>query len=207
LENIPLSESEYENIFCFGKVMLYLASDSNNPHQCWAANADDMAVIADVHTDSNTRLTDEQWREMLIGGAPPVMPDWTAHFMDMAAPQPAYHQYSPLYLYHGEFTGVDTEEILPLPETVRLLQNYPNPFNAETTIGFDVPRDVHVTVVMYNVLGQRIRILFDEPTVAGTHTVRWDGTDSVGREVPSGVYLCRMEAGELGRTEKMVLLR
>ncbi len=54
LENIPLSDSEYENIFCFGKVMQYLVSDSNDPQQLWETNTDDMAVIADVHTDSNT---------------------------------------------------------------------------------------------------------------------------------------------------------
>ncbi len=54
LENTALTESEYDNIFCFGKVMHYLVSDADNPLQLWNVNVDNMAVIADVHTDSNT---------------------------------------------------------------------------------------------------------------------------------------------------------
>ncbi|MFH2025429.1 MAG: DUF3160 domain-containing protein [bacterium] len=54
LENIPLSDSEYENIFCFGKVMQDLVSVVNDPLIPWEMDTDDMAVVADVHTDSNT---------------------------------------------------------------------------------------------------------------------------------------------------------
>ncbi|RKY53468.1 MAG: hypothetical protein DRP89_06165 [Candidatus Neomarinimicrobiota bacterium] len=54
LENIPLSDSEYENIFCFGKVMQDLVAEINDPQTPWEMDTDDMAVIADVHTDSNT---------------------------------------------------------------------------------------------------------------------------------------------------------
>jgi hypothetical protein len=54
LEDVPLSDAEYENIFCFGRIMQYLVSDSDDPQQLWNANVDDMAVVADVHTDSNT---------------------------------------------------------------------------------------------------------------------------------------------------------
>jgi hypothetical protein len=54
LENIPLSVQDYENIFCFGKVMEELIRENPNPEQPWEKNVDDMAVIADVHTDSNT---------------------------------------------------------------------------------------------------------------------------------------------------------
>ncbi|MDZ7291691.1 MAG: DUF3160 domain-containing protein [candidate division KSB1 bacterium] len=55
LENIPLSQAEYENIFCFGKVMQTLVSVVKDPQRPWESDTDDMAVIADVHTDSNTR--------------------------------------------------------------------------------------------------------------------------------------------------------
>jgi len=54
LENIPLSAAEYENIFCFGKVMEKLVTDTPNQSNPWDKDTDDMAVIADVHTDSNT---------------------------------------------------------------------------------------------------------------------------------------------------------
>jgi len=54
LENTPLSESEYANIYCFGKVMQELVSDNFDPQNPWNYDSDDMAVVADVHTDSNT---------------------------------------------------------------------------------------------------------------------------------------------------------
>jgi hypothetical protein len=60
LENIPLSVGEYENIFCFGKVMEKLVSETPDPTNPWDKNTDDMAVIADVHTDSNTDLCLEE---------------------------------------------------------------------------------------------------------------------------------------------------
>jgi len=54
LDNIPLSDAEYENIYCFGDVLQDLLSTVNNPNEPWNFDADDMAVVADVHTDSNT---------------------------------------------------------------------------------------------------------------------------------------------------------
>ncbi len=54
LENTALTESEYDNIYCFGKIMHYLVSDADNPAQLWNVNVDNMAVVADVHTDSNS---------------------------------------------------------------------------------------------------------------------------------------------------------
>ncbi|MCK4689268.1 MAG: DUF3160 domain-containing protein, partial [Candidatus Marinimicrobia bacterium] len=54
LENIPLTDSEYENIFCFGKVMQDLVAEIDDPQSPWEMDTDDMAVVADVHTDSNT---------------------------------------------------------------------------------------------------------------------------------------------------------
>ncbi len=60
LENIPLSASDYENIFCFGKVMEELITEVKDPQKPWEKEADDMAVIADVHTDSNSDLCLEE---------------------------------------------------------------------------------------------------------------------------------------------------
>jgi len=60
LENIPLTNEEYENIFCFGKVMQALVSVVKDPHDPWKFDADDMAIVADVHTDSNTDMCLEE---------------------------------------------------------------------------------------------------------------------------------------------------
>ncbi|MCK4597733.1 T9SS type A sorting domain-containing protein, partial [bacterium] len=88
-----------------------------------------------------------------------------------------------------------------------LHQNYPNPFNASTEIRYQIPEDGHVTLKIFNTLGQELRILLDVHQKAGEYGVLWDGRDARGREVASGLYFCRLRAGEFGKTIKMVLVR
>ena len=92
------------------------------------------------------------------------------------------------------------------PKDFCLLQNYPNPFNPNTNIRFSVPVASNVTVAIYNVLGQKIRS-FESRCEPGTHTFRWDGKNSSGEEIASGVYLYKLSAGSHQETRKMVLLR
>ncbi|RME95454.1 MAG: T9SS C-terminal target domain-containing protein, partial [Bacteroidetes bacterium] len=75
----------------------------------------------------------------------------------------------------------------------------PNPFNPETEIRFAVPRSSHVTLTIYNLLGQEVRRLVDATYPAGFHTVRWDAKDEGGRPVASGIYLYRMQGEGLTR--------
>lgn len=89
-----------------------------------------------------------------------------------------------------------------LPSSFSLQQNYPNPFNAVTTIQFDLPRAGQVRVEIFNVLGQRVRILVDEELQPGYKQVVWDGTDQSGNPVASGVYFYRLKAGYLFSTMK-----
>jgi len=93
------------------------------------------------------------------------------------------------------------------PTVYRLSQNHPNPFNPETIIRYDVPRSGNVSVVVYNVLGQEVQVLMADHQSAGHHEVIWNGKDDAGRNVASGVYLFRMEAGDFSATRKMVLMR
>lgn len=88
------------------------------------------------------------------------------------------------------------------PSVFALHQNYPNPFNPSTTISFDVPQGVHVTLALYNMLGQRIRILADETRPAGRYAVVVDAST-----LPSGVYFYRLEAPGYAEVKKMILLR
>jgi hypothetical protein len=99
----------------------------------------------------------------------------------------------------------DREAATPL--TWELGNNYPNPFNPVTTIDFQVPRAAHVKVAVYNVLGQRVRTLIDQPLNAGRHSLFFDGRDSRGQVLSSGVYFYRMEAGPFARTRKMILMK
>jgi len=245
LEDIPLSVSDYENIFCFGKVMEDLVSVVKDPQQPWEKDADDMAVVADVHTDSNTdqcleegvgypleifaivneggtirvtqgaifsyyefnqpiadRLTDEAWREMLVGDTPPTMPEWVASFMDVTEPQPTLSPDSPANLYQKEFLADETPDINPIPTTLRLEQNYPNPFNTTTTISYQLPKKLFVTISIYNIAGQLVETLVSEQKDAGYYTVSWS-TERVG----SGVYFYRITAGEYSTVRKCVVLK
>jgi len=93
------------------------------------------------------------------------------------------------------------------PTTFALSQNYPNPFNPETEIHFQIPKDSQVKLVIYNLLGQKIRTLVDEQKQTGNHTIKWHGRDDFGSSVASGVYLYALEAGEFFEVKKMVLMQ
>jgi hypothetical protein len=96
------------------------------------------------------------------------------------------------------------------PTECTLHQNYPNPFNPTTAISYQLPATsspIHTTLKIFNILGQEVRTLVDTAQEAGSYSVIWDGKDSRGSEVPSGVYFCQMQAGGLVETNRMLLLR
>lgn|GEM_PF-1166001 len=103
-------------------------------------------------------------------------------------------------------TGVSVEP-QTLPEEFLLLPNFPNPFNLETRIQFALPRTDWVTIKVYNVKGQKICSLLQEPLPAGWHETIWRGSDDRGRAVGSGIYILRLEAGNSVRTEKISLIK
>ena len=104
-------------------------------------------------------------------------------------------------------TAVEMSEGEVVPSGYSLSQNHPNPFNPETTIRYDLPEAGAVRMCIYNVSGQRIRTLADGESSAGNHSVTWDGRNDAGRDVASGVYLCRLAAGEFSALRKLVLVR
>ena len=81
-----------------------------------------------------------------------------------------------------------------IPERYELSQNYPNPFNPTTQIKFALPKESQVKLTVYDVLGRQIAVLLDEQRAAGFFIVEWDGTNSFGSKVSSGVYFYRTEA-------------
>ena len=105
-------------------------------------------------------------------------------------------------------TSVDsTSHNNNLPTKYTLYHNYSNPFNPSTKIRFDVPRQSEVKIVIYNVLGQRIRTLIDREMAPGTCIEAWNGRDNNGIQVASGVYFYRMQAGRFLNTKKLLILR
>lgn len=89
----------------------------------------------------------------------------------------------------------------------RLAQNAPNPFNPVTTIPFELVRGGHVALDVFDVAGRRVRALLDTVLPAGMHEASWDGRDSSGREVASGIYFYRMSTPGRAETRRMTLLK
>ena len=109
--------------------------------------------------------------------------------------------------FHTATTLVSVDEVEQIPTNFFLSQNYPNPFNPETTISYQLPVTGSVELAIYNILGQKVRTLFNQRRTTGYYHVRWDGRNEAGGQVPSGVYLYRLVADNFVQTKKMLLLR
>ena len=94
-----------------------------------------------------------------------------------------------------------------VPERFMLGQSFPNPFNFTTRIGYGLPADGQVEIVIYNLLGQKVRTLVSGVQPAGYRFVAWDGRDDSGNGVSTGMYLYIMKAGEFHDMKKLVLLK
>jgi hypothetical protein len=94
-----------------------------------------------------------------------------------------------------------------VPEGFELGDCSPNPFNPETNISYTIPKACHVTLHVYNIIGQKVATLVDTYQDAGTHTVTWDSRGTQGNRVSSGLYLYRITAGEFTQTKKMILMK
>ncbi|MBL7073788.1 carboxypeptidase regulatory-like domain-containing protein [candidate division KSB1 bacterium] len=98
--------------------------------------------------------------------------------------------------------GVDEGDGHALPKVFTLGQNYPNPFNPETVIRYQIPVPSHVSLKIYNILGQEVAVLVEKDKAPGYYRVRWDGT-----VWPSGVYFCRMKARDFTQNRKLLLIK
>jgi hypothetical protein len=109
---------------------------------------------------------------------------------------------------------VPTEGESPsLPSAFELDQNYPNPFNPSTTIRFTIPSaqsgsaSISATLRVFNILGEVVKTLVDEPLAPGTYEKVWDGRDGQGNSVASGIYFYKLKAGNFTDTKKMVMMK
>ncbi len=102
----------------------------------------------------------------------------------------------------GEFMQVSNEEETSLASQFELSQNYPNPFNPSTNINFALPVASDVQLTIFNLLGQKVATLVDEPRMAGNYTVRFDAS-----HLASGIYFYTLKAGEINLQRKMTLIK
>ncbi len=102
----------------------------------------------------------------------------------------------------GKFIYSDEVEIALVPNEFALYQNYPNPFNPVTNIKFALPKDVKVTLIVYNLLGEKVSTILNEDKEAGFYDVKFDGNN-----YSSGMYIFRLTAGDFVQTKKMTLIK
>lgn len=125
---------------------------------------------------------------------------------ETALPGKAYRYLISVIDADGEYFS-PTEEVRMPKAHIELSQNAPNPFNPSTTIRFVLPASEHVGLAVYSANGALVRMLVDETRDRGPHNVTWDGRDSAGSPVGSGVYFYRLTAGKFSDSRKMVLLK
>jgi len=106
-------------------------------------------------------------------------------------------RYQPDYNVHDYLT----------PGDFRLYDNYPNPFNPSTTISYDLPAASQVSLEVFNLLGRKVTTLVNGFQTAGHQKIYWNGQNSAGVTVSSGVYFYRLTTDTYVQTKKMILLK
>lgn len=111
----------------------------------------------------------------------------------------------PVNIVIGGMTAVSNN--LEVPKVFELRQNFPNPFNPSTQISYDIPKEGRVVLKIYSMDGREVATLIDEFQPAGRRTVVWNGHDSRGSQVSSGMYFYKLQSGSEIKTRKMMLLK
>ena len=109
--------------------------------------------------------------------------------------------------FHINLTSVNEPDPIAKPDQFTLLQNYPNPFNPETWIVYQLPERSSVSLEIYNSMGQRVSVVEEGVKASGTYRIKWQAKSDTGQKLPSGIYICRLKAGDRLFDIKMVLLQ
>ncbi len=100
-----------------------------------------------------------------------------------------------------------SRDINSVPSEFALLQNYPNPFNPSTQIRYDLSTAGQVNLIIYDILGTKVRSLVNAYQPAGAYSVTWDGTDNNGQRLESGIFIYELRAGHHVLYQKMTMLK
>lgn len=133
----------------------------------------------------------------------------TYSYMDNNVSEGKYYYRLKQLDFDGSFAYSDEVEVLVdlTPTNFELFQNYPNPFNPTTTIQFQLPEASDVSIVIYDMLGQQVKVLFADNIQSGKYSVEWNGENNAGSKMSSGSYIYRMTAGDFVETKEMILLK
>lgn len=153
-------------------------------------------------TANNMNIAAGESEELEIFFAPDQLGDFTAV---MTIFSNDYLQPELEINLQGEGTGTSNGNSLPLITQVG--QNYPNPFNPSTTIEFSLTQSEKVSLIVYNIKGKKVKTLVDEIMAPEKYSINWQGTDEDGKQVSSGVYFYRFQAGNKNVIKKMLLIK
>ena len=169
--------------------VIFVDNDNNN----------ELSLLDDLYFIERDSIGDPvlSWAIHVGGDPSPVMP--------FAGDQFLLETYKPvsaddIYEFTGEVSGIKVN--LYQPDQINLSNNYPNPFNPTTTIEIELTQKVHVTLKIFNILGEEIATLVSGSLPSGHHAVKWNASN-----LASGVYLYRLQAGDYVKTRKMVLMK
>ena len=116
-----------------------------------------------------------------------------------------------LRTFYGPFeatvSSAAESDISTAPNEFSLSPNYPNPFNPSTQISYQLPRASQVTLTIYDILGNRVNSLVNELQPAGVYQVTWDGTNSRGQRLESGIFIYELQAGDQVLYQKMTMIK
>jgi hypothetical protein len=126
---------------------------------------------------------------------------------DNRIPNSGLDIFAKLISYQGVDVKQPKSDVSQMPRDFQLGQNYPNPFNAVTHIQFALPMESRVEIVVYNLLGRRVKIFDLGRLTAGYKIITWDGKNDRGDEVASGVYFYRIKTDSFSDVRKMTLLK
>jgi len=106
------------------------------------------------------------------------------------------------------FTDLKNPDATPrLPQGFKLYLNYPNPFNPVTSIRYTIPHSVEVKLTIFNLSGQTVKTLQNTYQNAGTYTIQWNGRNDQGLPLASGMYICKIQAGDFSKVLKLLLIK
>ncbi len=104
-------------------------------------------------------------------------------------------------------TKVIKKETIVFPAIFQVYPGYPNPFNSIITIQYQLSELIQISLSIYDISGKEIIELFNDKQYAGNHTIQWNGKDSSGKSVASGMYFIQIKSGKISQTQKIVFIR
>jgi hypothetical protein len=161
-------------------------------------------LITHTHMDVKYHDADGELRVLVYNFKGKSIPAGTCDLFSFEANDVELVQVEATDFYGSALKSTISTKVLPTE--FLLMNNYPNPFNLSTSIGFALPEDCQVSLKLYNIAGQLVKA-FEGAYEPGIHTVTWDGTNTKGEKVSSGIYFYKLVAGDFVCTKKMVMLK